>query len=89
MNLKYVTTATRLPVIYYINNEMNIVAKSKGLKIANLNVNSLLKHLDEIRLILINNALDILAINESKIDDNISNDDIHINVWWGCGSVCS
>ena len=44
-----------------------------------MNVNSLLKHLDEIRLILINNALDILAINESKIDDNISNDEIHIN----------
>ena len=79
MNLKYVTTPTRLPVIYNINNEMNVVAKSKGLKIANLNVNSLLKHLDEIRLILINNALDILTINESKIDDNISNDDIQIN----------
>ena len=46
---------------------------------ANLNVNSLLKHLDEICLILNNNALDILAINESKIDDNISNDEIHIN----------
>ncbi len=55
-----------------IDSEINIIAKSKGLKIANLNVNSLMKHLDEIRLILNNNAFDILAINESKIDNQIS-----------------
>ena len=48
------------------DNEINILAKTKGLKIANLNVNSLMKHLDEIRIILSNKALDILAINESK-----------------------
>ncbi len=62
-----------------IDSEINIIAKSKGLKIANLNVNSLMKHLDEIRLILNNNALDILAINESKIDNQISNNEIHID----------
>ncbi|CAB4016621.1 Hypothetical predicted protein [Paramuricea clavata] len=38
-----------------------------------------MKHLDEIRLILNNNALDILAINESKIDNQISNNEIHID----------
>ncbi len=62
-----------------IDSEINIIAKSKGLKIANLNVNSLKKHLDEIRLIFNNNAPDILAINESKIDNQISNNEIHIN----------
>ena len=62
-----------------IDNEINVLAKTKGLKIANLNVNSLMKHLDEIRLILSNKALDILAINESKIDNQISNDEIHIH----------
>ena len=43
----------------------------KGLKIANLNVNSLLKHIDEIRLMLSDNPFDILAINESKLDSSI------------------
>ena len=62
-----------------IDNEINILAKTKGLKIANLNVNSLMKNLDEICLILSNKALDILAINESKIDNQISNDEIHIH----------
>ncbi|CAB3989895.1 RNA-directed DNA polymerase from transposon BS [Paramuricea clavata] len=38
-----------------------------------------MKHLGEIRLILSNNALDILAINESKIDNQISNNEIHID----------
>ena len=59
-----------------IDNEINALAKTKGLKIANLNVNSLMKHLDEH---LSNKALDILAINESKIDNQISNDEIHIH----------
>ncbi|CAB3979113.1 RNA-directed DNA polymerase from transposon BS [Paramuricea clavata] len=68
-----------------IDSEINIIAKSKGLKIANLNVNSLMKHLDEIRLILNNNALDILAINESKIDNQISNNEIHID---GFNIIC-
>ena len=62
-----------------IDNEINVLAKTKGLKIANLNVNSLMKNLDEIRLILSNKALDILAINESKIYNQISNDEIHIH----------
>ncbi len=49
------------------------------LKIANLNVNSLLKHIDEIRILLSDNPLDILAINESKIDSLISDSELYIN----------
>ena len=37
-----------------------------------LNINSLAKHIDELRLVMINQPLDILAINESKLDDNDS-----------------
>ena len=54
------------------------VSKLKGLRIANLNVNSLLKHLDEIRTMLSDYPFDILAINESKIDPSISNSEISI-----------
>ena len=37
-----------------------------------LNINSLVKHIDELRIAMINQPLDILAINESKLDDNNS-----------------
>ena len=44
---------------------------NKGLVTANLNTNSLIKHIDEIRIFLAQHALDILAINESKLDNSI------------------
>ena len=55
------------------------ISNLKGLKIANLNVNSLLKHIDEIRTWLFENPFDILAINESKIDPTIRDSEIYIN----------
>ena len=54
------------------------ITKSKGIKIASLNINSLLKHIDEIRVILTEHTFDILAINESKIDNSISDNELHI-----------
>ena len=39
---------------------------------AMLNVASLVKHLDEIRLLLLDKRLDVLAINESRLDSTIS-----------------
>ena len=51
----------------------------KGLKIACLNINSLSKHIDELRVIMLNNPLDILAINESKINESISDDEISVS----------
>ena len=43
--------------------------------IANLNINSLIKHFNEIRLFLEQNAI---AINESKVDNFISDIEMHI-----------
>ena len=37
-----------------------------------LNINSLVKHIDELRVAMINQPLDILPINDSKLDDNDS-----------------
>ncbi len=62
------------------NYALHDIAKSKGLKIASLNINSLLKHLDEIRILLEKYTFDVLAINESKIDNSISNNEIHIYI---------
>ena len=57
---------------------LHAIAKSKWLKIASLNVNSLLKHIDEIRVLLEKYTFDILAINESKIDNSIPDNEIHV-----------
>ena len=51
----------------------------KGLKIANLNVNSLTKHIVEIRVLLADNPFDILSINESKIDWSVSDSEVFIH----------
>ena len=45
------------------------LSHKKGLVMASLNVNSLLPKIDEIRLLVRNNRIDILVINETKIDD--------------------
>ena len=51
----------------------------KGVKIASLNVNSLTKHIDEIRVLLADNPFDILSINESKIDWSVSDSEVFIH----------
>ena len=51
---------------------------SRGLKIACININSLLKINDQLRIILENNSFDILAINETKIDNTVSDNEISI-----------
>lgn len=61
-----------------LDSRLQDVVKLKGFKLASLNINSLLKHIDEIRIILANSSFDILAINESKIDDLIPDTEINI-----------
>ncbi len=60
------------------DNLLRDITKSKGIKIASLNINSLLKHIEEIRVLLTEYTFDILAINESKIDNSISDNELHI-----------
>ena len=49
-----------------INSPLNFFASIKGFKMACINVNSLMKLIDEIRFILTSTALEVLAINESN-----------------------
>ena len=67
------------PTIGECDSILHCVTKLKGLKIASLNVNSLLKHIDEIRHFLFKFPFDIFAINESKIDDSITDGEISIS----------
>ena len=54
------------------------IANIKGFKIACININSLHKHIDEIRYILMSGPLEVLAVNESKLDNTITDGEIHI-----------
>lgn len=44
----------------------------RGFKMGSLNINIVVKHIDELRVAMINQRLDILAIYESKLDDHDS-----------------
>ena len=56
----------------------NTLSQIRGFKMGSLNIASLTKHLDELKVLMANEPLDILAINESRLD--ISIPDFHINI---------
>ena len=43
-----------------------------------MNINSLTKHIDELRILLFDYSIDIISINETKLDDNIKSCEVHI-----------
>ena len=43
-----------------------------------LNINSLTKHIDELRIVLSNQCVDILAINETKLDVSICDNEVTV-----------
>ena len=45
---------------------------------ASLNITSILKHLDELRILLNYNYIDLLAINETRLDGSISVQDVKV-----------
>ena len=51
----------------------------KGMKIACLNVNRLLPKLDQIRIFCEAGNLDVLAVNETKLDSQIGDNEIQMN----------
>ena len=50
----------------------------RGLVIASLNINSLLSHIDELRVFMYDSKIDILLINETKLDSTIHDSDVYI-----------
>ena len=49
-----------------------LVPSIRGFKIASSNITSLPKHIDELRIAMKNNEIDVLAINESRMDNSIA-----------------
>ena len=62
-----------------ISNVQNLLLpKMSRFKLASLNITSLVKHIQELRLFLTNNLIDVLAIHEAKLDSSISNNEVHV-----------
>ena len=51
----------------------------KGFKIGHLNIRSLVKNIDQLRIYLSNKKYNILSVNETMLDSSIPNDEININ----------
>lgn len=50
----------------------------QGLRMASLNINGPSTHVDELRVYLATNDIDILAINETKLDESIMEGEVNI-----------
>ena len=64
----------------YTNNDDNqftINPFGRGLVMAALNINSLLAHFDDLNFFVLNSKIDVLAINETKIDSSVNDNEIH------------
>ena len=60
------------------NDNKVIYPKLKGLKFAHVNITSLPKHLDELKLFLQQLPFEILSLNEMRLDETIQNNMVQI-----------
>ena len=56
----------------------NFLSTKRGFKMASLNITSLTKHIDELRILLANYPLDVISINETRLEQGILNSEICI-----------
>lgn len=54
-------------------------SNAKGFKMALLNIVSLTKHIDQIRILLSAHPFDLLALNETKLDPTITSEEMRIS----------
>ena len=64
--------------IVYLPKSLVISIRPRGFKMASLNITSLLKHLDELKILLNDNPIDVLAINETRLDSSITDCEVFI-----------
>ena len=57
---------------------VSILPPLRGFRMASLNINQLTTHIDELRILLANNDIDIVSINETKLNESIRDHDVHI-----------
>ena len=56
----------------------SLLPSQRGFKLASLNINKLTTHIDELRIFLAHNEIDILSINETKLNETISDNEVNI-----------
>ena len=67
----------------------SVLPSQRGLKLASLNINKLITHIDELRILLAHNEIDILSINETKLNETIADETIRRDrITNGGGGVC-
>ena len=66
---------------YFLNKNINKVTYSKlmGVKFAHLNIPSLPKRLDELKLFIQQLPFEILSLNETRLDETIPNSTVQIS----------
>ena len=50
----------------------------RGFKLASLNINKLTTHIDELRILLAYNEIDILSVSETKLDETTTDNEVKI-----------
>ena len=66
------------PISNQHNSISDFILSKRGFRKAHLNINSLTKHIDELRILLFDYSIDIISINETKLDDTIKSCEVHI-----------
>ena len=56
----------------------NFLPTKRSFKMASLNITSLTKHIDELRILLANCPLDVISINETRLEQGVLNYEIYI-----------
>ena len=49
----------------------------RGSKLASLNISSLLAHIEELRVLLADLSIDVLAINETDLDSTVNDNEVY------------
>ena len=62
----------------YKYSDINYKPFGKGLVMASLNINSLLAHIVEFRVFMNESDIDIISINETKLDSTINDNEVYI-----------
>ena len=57
----------------------SVLPSQRGFKLASLNINKLITHIDQLRILLAHNEIDILSINETKLNETISDNEVNIS----------
>ena len=62
-----------------LDSQKPAIPSSRGFKLASLNIRGLIDHIDELRVLLADNPIDILALNETWLDTSICDNDVFIS----------